>query len=186
MSKSSLGRTLTALVMVLALAGTTNLVAQRAKIGVGGGPTIPMGDFGDSFKTGWHGQVNVLFDLPALPFDIRVDGQYGEHKVDASVSSDKAKLITGMVGAQLPLGPPGSPAKPYLTGGVGITNFDFDSGSPGVSGSSSDFMIGGGGGVTFSVGSVSLFVEARLMNVFSEGSSTTFLPITGGILFGGK
>lgn len=185
MSKSSLGRTLAALVMVLALAGTTNLVAQRAKIGVGGGPTIPMGDFGDAFKTGWHGQVNVLFDLPALPFDIRVDGQYGQHKLDVSGSDAKAKLITGMVGAQLPLGPPGSPAKPYLTGGVGITNFD-DSGSPGSSVSSSDFVIGGGGGVTFSVGSVSLFVEARIMNAFTEGSSTTFLPITGGILFGGK
>jgi opacity protein-like surface antigen len=103
-----------------------------------------------------------------------------------SGSDAKAKLITGMVGAQLPLGPPGSPAKPYLTGGVGITNFDFDSGSPGISGSSSDFMIGGGGGVMFSLGSLSLFVEARIMNAFTENSSTTFLPITGGILFGGK
>ncbi len=171
--------------MVLALAGTSNLVAQtRAKIGVGGGATIPMGDFGDAFKTGWHGQVNVLFDLPALPFDIRVDGQYGEHKLDLSGSDVKTKLITGMAGAQIPLGPPGSPAKPYLTAGVGVTNVDVSSGS--VSASTTDFAIGGGGGVMFSLGSLSLFVEARIMNAFTDVSSTTFLPITGGILFGGK
>ncbi len=172
--------------MVLALAGTTSLTAQtRAKIGVGGGGTIPVGDFGDFYKTGWHGQVMVLFDLPALPIDIRVEGQYGENKLDVSGSDIKAKLITGMVGAQIPLGPPGSPAKPYLTGGVGVTNVDFLSGSS-IDASETKFSVGGGAGVTFSIGSVSLFVEARVMNTFTSGSSVTFIPITGGILFGGK
>jgi hypothetical protein len=41
--------------MVLALAGTTSLTAQsRAKIGVGGGGTISVGNFGDLYKTGWR------------------------------------------------------------------------------------------------------------------------------------
>ncbi|NNG15931.1 MAG: outer membrane beta-barrel protein [Gemmatimonadales bacterium] len=184
MLKSTFGRTLAALVMLLALAGTTSLMAQtRAKIGVGGGGTLALGDFGDAFKTGWHGQVMAVFDLPAFPVDIRVDGQYGEHKDD--ITGDvKTKLITGMVGAQVPLGPPGSPAKPYLTAGVGVTNIDVSVGS--VSASTTEFAIGGGGGVTFSLGSVSLFIEARFMNAFTDGGSTTFIPITGGILFGGK
>ena len=96
----------------------------------------------------------------------------------------KTKLITGMVGAQIPLGPPGSPAKPYLTAGVGVTNIDVSVGS--VSASTTEFAIGGGGGVSFSVGSVSLFIEARFINAFTDGGSTTFLPVTGGIMFGGK
>ena len=180
MSKSTLGRTLAALVMVLALAGTTSLMAQtRAKIGVGGGGTLALGDFGDLFKTGWHGQVMVLFDLPALPVDIRVDGQYGEHKDDIT-SSVKTKLITGMAGVQLPLGPPGSPAKPYLTAGAGVTNVDI------ASVSETKFSAGGGAGVMFSVGSVTLFIEARVMNVFTSGNDITILPFTGGIMFGGK
>ena len=184
MSKSTLGRTLAALVMVLALAGTTSLMAQtRAKIGVGGGGTLARGDFGQVFKTGWHGQVMVLFDLPALPVDIRVDGQYGEHKDDLT-SSVKTKLITGMVGAQIPLGLPRSPATPYLTAGVGVTNIDVSVGS--LSASTTDFAIGGGGGVSFSLGSVSLFIEARIINAFTDGGSTTFFPLTGGIMFGGR
>jgi hypothetical protein len=183
-SKSTLGRILAALVMVLALAGTTSLTAQtRAKIGVGGGGTLALGDFGDAFKTGWHGQVNVLFDLPALPFDIRVDGQYGQHKADLS-GDVKTKLITGLVGAQIPLGPPGVPAKPYITGGIGVTNVDI--GTSSFSASETKLSAGGGAGVLFSVGSVSLFIEARVMNVFTSGSDITILPITGGIMFGGK
>jgi hypothetical protein len=162
-SKSTLGRILAALVMVLALAGTTSLTAQtRAKIGV---------------------QVNVLFDLPALPFDIRVDGQYGQHKADLS-GDVKTKLITGLVGAQIPLGPPGVPAKPYITGGIGVTNVDI--GTSSFSASETKLSAGGGAGVLFSVGSVSLFIEARVMNVFTSGSDITILPITGGIMFGGK
>lgn len=125
----------------------------------------------------------AIFDLPAFPVDIRVDGQYGQHKDD--ITGDvKTKLITGMVGAQVPLGPPGSPATPYLTAGAGVTNIDVSSGS--VSVSSTEFAVGGGGGVSFSVGSVSLFIEARIMNAFTEGGSTTFVPFTGGIMFGGK
>ena len=184
MSKSTLGRTLAALVMVLALAGTTSLVAQsRAKIGVGGGGTLALGDFGDDFKTGWHGQVNVLFDLPALPIDIRVDGQYGQHKADLS-SDVKTKLITGLVSAQIPFGLPGAPAKPYITAGVGVSNVDI--GTSSLSASETKFAAAGGAGVLFSVGSVSLFIEARVMNVFTSGSDIMLLPVTGGIMFGGK
>jgi hypothetical protein len=182
--KSTFGRTLVALVMVLALAGTTSLMAQtRAKIGIGGGGTPALGDFGSAFKTGWHGQIMAVFDLPALPVDIRVDGQYSEHNADLT-GDLKTKFITGMVGAQVPLGPPGSPVKPYLTAGAGVTNIDVSFGS--VSGSTTEFAIGGGGGLSFSVGSMSLFIETRFINAFTEGGSTTFLPVTGGIMFGGK
>lgn len=184
MVKSTFGRTIAALVMVVAFTGTTTLMAQtRARIGIGGGGSPAVGSFGDVFNTGWHGQVMALFNLPALPFDIRVDGQYGEHKDDLT-GSVKTKLLTGMVGAQFNFGAPAAPAKPYLTGGVGVTNVDISSALG--SGSTTELAAGAGAGVGFRFGAVSLFLETRVMNAFMDGGDITFIPISGGIMFGGR
>jgi len=189
-SKLHVGRALAALMMVLALPGTSNLVAQsRAKIGVGGGISVPIGDFGDAVKTGWHGQVMATFNLPALPFGIRIDGQYSEFKSEAPfLGSDfKNKLLTGLVGVEVPIGPPGAPARPYLVGGVGITNTDisFDNSSLNAD-SETKFTAAGGVGVNIALGGFSLFGEARIFNIFTDSTDATYFPITVGLSFGGK
>ena len=51
--------------------------------------------------------------------------------------------------------------------------------------SESDFGVNAGAGFDFQLGSVGLFVEGRFHNVFTEDNSTSFIPITAGIRFGG-
>jgi hypothetical protein len=46
-----------------------------------------------------------------------------------------------------------------------------------------DFGINGGVGLEFTLTGMSTFLEARYVNVFTEGESTAFIPITFGILF---
>ncbi len=52
--------------------------------------------------------------------------------------------------------------------------------------SETDFGINGGAGFDFVAGSLSLFVEGRFHNVFTEGESSNFIPITVGVRLGGS
>lgn len=79
-----------------------------------------------------------------------------------------------------------SMVKPYLLGGVGMYNSKatIDLGSTGGSTpSSTDLGIQVGGGLRFQLSGFSTFLEAKYVNVFTDGSSTNWLPITFGVRF---
>jgi hypothetical protein len=77
--------------------------------------------------------------------------------------------------------------RPYIIGGVGLYNLKATGdGVVGDPGSDTDFGINGGAGFDFVAGSVGLFVEGRFHNVFTEGESTNFIPITVGVRLGGS
>jgi hypothetical protein len=52
-------------------------------------------------------------------------------------------------------------------------------------GGTTDFGINAGAGFDFKAGSAGLFVEGRFHDVFTDGGSTQFIPITVGIRLGG-
>ena len=45
------------------------------------------------------------------------------------------------------------------------------------------FALNGGGGLSFGVGAVSLFVEGRYVRVFTQGRNTDYVPVTLGLTF---
>lgn len=177
--------------VLMATAGAVPAVAQ-AKFSVGGGLTLPLGDFGDAASTGWHGLAAVGFQPANLPVGFQVDGMFQRFGVEDApddfdgnfqVIQGTANVVYTFTTAEE------STFHPYLIGGLGLYNFKPTGDDlTGVVGDASetDFGINAGAGFDFQAGAVGLFVEGRFHNVFSEGESTNFIPITVGIRFGGK
>lgn len=75
--------------------------------------------------------------------------------------------------------------KPYVLGGLGLYNgkTTADFGSAEISGSDTNLGLQAGAGVAFQLSGFSTFAEARLVNIFSDGNSSRFVPIVFGVRF---
>ena len=169
--------------------------AQGAEFSLGGGATVPLSDFGDFAKTGFHGLVGVSFAPSSFPLGIQIDGMYQRLKNEDIVPGGRSsQILNGTANLIYKFKTSEeSTFRPYLIGGVGIYNFKQVSGSdvagPGVGNTGStgtDFGLNGGAGFDIKTGGIGLFVEGRFHNVFSDGADTKFIPITVGVRFGGN
>lgn len=174
---------------MVTLASVATVHAQapgRASFHVAGGITLPMGDFGDAFGTGWQADGGVTFGLGGLPFAVRIDAMYGRNGGDEAVTGPdvSAKYFGGLVGGQFNLGSAASPVKPYILAQAGMfsSKVSFPGGS---TGSETDFAIAGGGGVGFGLGSIAAFVEGLFTSVMADPSSSNFIVARFGVRFGG-
>jgi hypothetical protein len=175
------------------LLGAPALRAQGAEFALGGGVGLPLGDFDDDAKLGWHGLAAVSFVPEDWPVGIQIDGSYQQFSLDEErfpgFSGLKTRFImgTGNVVFKFKTSEE-STFRPYLLGGVGVyngkTTADDDPGDV-LGGGETDFGINAGAGFDFKAGGAGLFIEGRFHNVFSEGANTRFIPITLGIRFGG-
>ncbi len=180
------------LVGVLATARVAH--AQGAEFSLGAGASIPLSNFGDRAKTGYHGLVGISFAPSSFPLGIQIDGQYHRLKQDASVGNRTNQIIMGTGNLIYKFkSSEDSKFRPYLIAGGGIYNFKLVSGSdvagPGVGNTgntSTDFGLNAGAGFDFKVGSIGAFVEGRFHDVFSSGPNVKFIPITAGIRLGGN
>jgi opacity protein-like surface antigen len=154
--------------------------AQGIRWGVGAGLLMPMGDYGDADKMGFLGAVGGTYNLPNS-LGIRVDLSYGTTSEKDGVTAHSTKLMGGMASLVYSFGSAG--AKPYVTGGLGMTNAKVDVG--GTSASETKVTFGFGAGLAFPLGTGGnrLFVESRYTNI-STDPSLTYLPIVVGISFG--
>lgn len=170
--------------VAFALCSTAPLSAQLMarsegfRFGLGVGPSLPMGNFGDSDKMG----INILgvFETPLAgsPLYLRLDGLF------SSTSHDGVSGSTGILGATASalyhFSAPAAQARPYALGGLGFYNVDFGGGG----GSSTKIGFALGGGVTFSMGGLNAFAEARYVSIQTNPSSVTLIPLTVGLMFG--
>ncbi|NOT08294.1 MAG: hypothetical protein HOP28_08810 [Gemmatimonadales bacterium] len=149
---------------------------MRGTVGFGGGVSLPMGDFGEGFKTGFVGQVTAGFAKEGSKFGARVNGTFQKFSVDLEGSDGSAQIMGAM--ADLVVSPGTSNTKPYLLGGVGFQNFK-DGGT--------HFAWNAGGGVSLPLGARhAFFIEARYLSISGDGGSSTMVPITAGIRLGGR
>ena len=174
-------------VMTAVLAITASASAAQAQnpktFGIAAGASLPMGDLGDNFaKTGWHGMATVGFMPAMLPFGVRVDGMYNSMSLEDEFGDASVRIMGANANAILAM--PAMVASPYLIAGVGMYNskissddVDFDTDGQ------TDFGINVGIGTKFNLSGFGTFAEIRYHNIFTEGSSTQFLPITFGIMF---
>ena len=171
----------------LALAAATFAGARTASaqvsspfhFGIGGGVSLPQSDASNDFKAGFHGQAMVGLSVPVLPVGLRGDFVYhqmsGKNGLDADL-----KVLGGGVNVMYDL--PGVMVKPYLSAGLGMYNAKVDAGA---AGSASETKVGfnGGAGIKFNLTGFNTLLEARYYSIQTSGSSTTFVPITFGIMF---
>jgi hypothetical protein len=163
--------------------------ATAVEFGVGGGIDLPLGNFNDAAKMGFHGLGAVSFTPAAWPVGIQVDGNYAQFKDDTPLDV-KFQMIYGTANLVYKFkNAEGTRVQPYLIGGGGVYNFkvkgDDVADVPGVDNSVTKFGLNAGAGFDFKAGSAALFVEGRFHNIFTEGDNTTFVPITVGVRFGG-
>jgi len=164
---------------------------------LGGSLGIPLGDFGDAAKMGWHALAGATFKPASLPVGIQIDGNYSQFSAsdealaaadlpeDASV---KTRLMFATANAVYSFKTAEtSRLHPYLIGGLGVYNAKAtgDDVPDGVE-STTDFGINAGAGFNVAAGGASVFVEGRFHDVFTDGGSTQFVPITVGVRLGGK
>ncbi|HEY7683133.1 MAG TPA: outer membrane beta-barrel protein [Gemmatimonadales bacterium] len=175
----------TAIGIAVSLGGTP-LAAQSFSYGVGGGLTIPTGDFSDGFNTGWN-LLAVLGYGRNAGLGFRGDFYYGQNGIKDPFDGH-AKLAGGLANVVYTF-PGGRSTRPYVIGGVGVFNAKVNVSAGGLSGSDSEtkFAFGLGGGASFRAGRDSrVFAESRFIVVNTSDGSTNFIPLTVGISFGTK
>ena len=138
-----------------------------------------MGDLSDVASTGFNGTVTVGLNPAIFPLGIRFDGAYNQWGLKDIVGisgSLHAWSVTGNVVYKMP----GVSISPYLIGGAGVYNLGS---SESASNSVNDFGINAGAGISMGLSGFDTFLEARYNHVFNDVGSTSFIPITFGIMF---
>ena len=167
-------------VVALSLVAAPTAHAQVG-FGVSAGLSMPTGDLGKIANSGYS--VNGLFGvaMPMSPLGFRAEVGYnswgGKDLLDGATLSSLSG--TGNVVLQVP----GMiAAKPYVIGGLGYHRLKFDDGS---NDSTTESKLGWnvGGGLKFGLGTLSTMVEARYVSVNTDNGSTTYVPVTFGIMF---
>jgi opacity protein-like surface antigen len=158
------------------------LSAQSPKpvsLGLAGGAAIPVGDIADFANTGYNGTVSLGLSSLGTPLGIRFEGMYNKLLGRDDVGNEPDLRILGGT-ANLVYGLPGVGIRPYLIGGAGYYSV-----KPDLSNFESENKLGlnGGIGAMFPLSGFNTFIEARLHHVFTDVSSTQFVPVTFGILF---
>ena len=166
---------------------------RTIRLGLGGGISIPTGDFEQVFDQGYNAQAFLLIRPPGLPLSFRVTGTYNRFDrkpvVSSGLEQDGYSQIAGALGnvtLHLPLGP----VSPYIIAGLGALNFKnvVDSSSGDIDQSKTEFAINGGAGLAFRLLGADAFIEGRVANVYTnEGvidtKSIAYVPVTFGIIF---
>jgi opacity protein-like surface antigen len=174
-----------------AIARTAQAQANPISFGVTGGATKALGDFGDNVDLGYHVGALVQWKGPELPIGIRVDGVYHRFSVndqgltDSGLNDASISITAGTVngGWMFPT-ESSAPMSPYLIGGVGFYHISAScSDCEGVTATSNNFGLNGGAGLQFPLSGFSAFVEARYHHIFTDGGSSSMIPISVGIVF---
>lgn len=156
--------------------------AAQAQIGfaVAGGPTFATGDLGEGLDMGYHAQVSASFSLPVLPVGLQADGMFTRFGV-SDTDDANMQLLSGSLNAVLNI--PTVGIVPYIIGGVGFYNTKLD--IEGLdSESETDMGVNVGAGVRLGLPGIGgVFAESRLHNVFGDGDSFRFVPVSLGIRF---
>ena len=185
----------------VALIATGEAEAQ-AKFMVGGGLAMPSGDFGGTDENGYfagngfNALAGVTLNAPLLPVGVRVDGSFNRFGMHEDVGDVDAnyQVLAGTANAVFSLPMPGL-VQPYALVGAGVYNYKL-SGDDVLEAADpqTGFGINGGVGVNVALGSLSLFGEARMHNIFVseqtfgdvtvEAQDIRMIPVTVGLRLG--
>jgi hypothetical protein len=166
-----------------------------------GGASMPLGDFGDFFNTGWRGAGTIGWQLAGIP--IGFDAEVGYDRFGGDDGLDDAAITSGTVNVRWDARSQ-SAVQFFLSGGLGVYHFNDYGGGDGIlttvqaadrrprfgvvyednGNSRNKFGLNAGAGLLFGRSNTRFFVQASFHSIFTEGSKTNFVPITAGVQFG--
>lgn len=186
----------------------TQLLAQGGiSIKLSGGVGLPLKptEIKDAYKMGFHGGAAVMFHL-SKSVTIEGEADYTVFKIDddkllkeMNVSGMNLKFsggdlssLTIMGNLKLYLVPATNPLSLYVFGGGGLASVKFaeiEITIPGFytdktpSTTESKAAAQAGAGIQIGAGSLTLFAEAKYVNVFTEDESFNYAPVRAGLIF---
>ena len=167
--------------------GFSNAQSKMA-VGAQGQVAVPLGDFGDGYKTGFGAQGTFAYHINPM---LDVTGSVGYLTWSGKEADYTFSSVPVLAGVRYYFGK--DKFNPYVTGELGIHFVTFDVPSvviPGFGtiggGSSSDSYFGFGAGVGFLYElnpKLNLDVAAKFNSISSSGSSSNYVSILAGVLF---
>lgn len=176
------------LVLAVAAAASAQTTTRSFAINVGAGLSLPIGDFGDVAGIGFHGDGALMWNVAPK---INVGPAASYHFMDADFTGADGSWGVLLLGGDIqylfsePMGTTdeGTRIMPFLVGGLGIgvvSSPDFEFAGETFDGeSSSDLFISLGAGANMQ----RWFGKIRWVSVMTEGSSSSFFPLTVGYRF---
>ncbi|HEY7568438.1 MAG TPA: hypothetical protein VH762_12745 [Gemmatimonadaceae bacterium] len=165
---------------------------RPVRIMLGGGATVPVGDFGKRYDDGYNLQGSLLFHFAGFPINLRTDVNYSRLKLNdvlqlttPGYGNESAQLLGGLANLTVPLGV--GPVRPYVMAGLGAFNVDPAQVGTELVESSVSFAINGGVGIQIRLFGLEAFVETRVNNVYTEKGvidkkGIQMIPITFGLI----
>lgn len=180
-------------------------------VGVHGGTNFPQSELNDVYDAGYNVGGQLGWDPENSPLGLRLNASWnrlnGRTLTNQSIGNvaftgelQSADLYSAFADAKLrlPFGKfLGATSGLYAVGGAGMTYFrNFDRFET-VSGNTANqsrtgtfnpedvtrFAANAGGGVSWGIGNVSLFVEGRYVRVFTQNRNSDYVPVTIGLTF---
>jgi len=175
-----------ALALLPAIAGAQD--ARAISFGVMGGLSLPMGDLADGVESGYNITGSVYLPMAGklkLRGDVGYESFAGKGSNSVAGFDFNVLSVTGNVIFPLGMERAEGGIRPYLIGGGGLYRGTTKLNVVGLSSSqsSNDLGISVGGGFEFKLSGFTTFAEARFVNVFGDGNSSNWIPITFGLRF---
>jgi hypothetical protein len=175
-----------------ALFAAPSVSAQSASFSLGGGLSIPTGDYNTIAKLGWHAATSILLAHESRPYALQIDANYAQFGLEAESPTGSFDVNqrfiygTGNLVYRFQKSPTGR-LRPYVIGGIGVYNSKGTGRDAALFGNTSatDVGVNLGTGFDYRVAGAALFLEARFHNIFSDPSDTQYVPVTAGLRFGG-
>lgn len=163
---------------MLGIAGARDVSAQG--IFVGGGATIPTGDFGEVANAGWMVFGGVMSPVGTQGLQIGAEGYYGGNGHELTDGS--SDLYGALALAGLTFGPEDAAASPFVFGGLGFMSHSAE--VLGVEATESGVAVSGGAGVSFPFSpAVRGKIMGSYLHGFIEDSATAMFGLSAAIQF---
>jgi hypothetical protein len=167
-------------VIVFTLLVSSHAAAQRPlTLSIGGGASVPLGQFADGASVGWHALASVGLSTYMQPIGLRLDAQHDRFTAKAAGPDQAVTSATLNLSYRLPH--TNSPFSPYIIAGGGAYRFECFGGTD--CGSATRVGWNAGVGSKFVGFRLKGFIEARWHAVNADGGNVRFVPISLALTF---
>jgi hypothetical protein len=166
-------------------------ILKPVRLGVALGGSFPLSDFGQVVNTGYNATALLALQPPGIPLGFRIEGAFNQFgfkngttcpQLTTCPANNGNANIFAVTGDALFNVMGGPDLSPYIIGGVGYYHESLSGTNLGGN-AENHFGFNVGAGINIPLTGFATFIEARYNRVSENGTSTSFIPVTVGILF---